>query len=192
MRSILREAAERYLEAFPILLLSTAGGIIAGTVLSGEGMQQAFASIPGLLLMIPAIMATRGNIYGSLGARIGTALHQGLIEPRFTVQRRLIVAVIAAFINGISVAVFVAVSSKGLLMLMGAPSVSLLKLLFITSITAFFSAFVMSGLLIVLLFIGYRHNLNPDVLTGPIVTTAGDIFGVLFIYIAVIITGVVL
>lgn len=192
MRSILQEAVKRYLEAFPVLLLSTAGGIIAGTVLSGEGMQQAFASIPGLLLMIPAIMATRGNIYGSLGARIGTALHQGLIEPRFTVQRRLVVAVIAAFINGLSVAVFVAVSSKGLLMLMGAPSASILKLLFITSITAFLSAFVMSGLLIVLLFVGYRHDLNPDVLTGPIVTTAGDIFGVLFIYIAVILTGVVL
>lgn len=192
MRDILEDAADQYAEALPILLVSTAGGIVAGTVLSGDGMQQAFATIPGLLLMLPAMLATRGNIYGSLGARIGTALHQGLIEPRFTVQRRLLVAIAAAFINGLSVAVFVAGSSKILLLLMGWPSAPFVTLLFVTVLAAMMSAVVMSGLLVVLLFTGYRHELNPDVLTGPIVTTAGDIFGVLFIYIAVILAGVVL
>lgn len=192
MRDIFQDAVELYAEALPILFISTIGGIIAGTVLSGDGMRQAFELIPGLLLMLPAILATRGNIYGSLGARIGTALHQGLIEPHFTYQRRLMVAVAAAFINGISVAFFVATSSWIMLAVLGMPSAPLIKLLFVTVAAAMFSAVFMSGLLIVLLFLGYQHDFNPDVLTGPIVTTAGDIFGVLFIYVAVLLAGVIL
>jgi len=34
-------------------------------------------------------------------------------------------------------------------------------------------------------FAGYRRGYNPDTLVGPIVTTAGDVFGVAFLLLAV-------
>jgi mgtE-like transporter len=33
------------------------------------------------LIVLPALLATRGNVYGTLGARVATGLHQGLLEP---------------------------------------------------------------------------------------------------------------
>jgi mgtE-like transporter len=32
---------------------------------------------------------------------------------------------------------------------------------------------------------GFRRGFNPDTLVGPIVTTAGDVFGVVFLWLAV-------
>jgi mgtE-like transporter len=36
-----------------------------------------------------------------------------------------------------------------------------------------------------LVFAGYRRGYNPDTLVGPLVTTTGDVFGVLFLLLAV-------
>ncbi len=195
-RAVLRDAvvqgSEVYRESLPVLLASTAGGLVAGTVLGGEGMRHAFETIPGLFLMLPAIMAMRGNIFGAMGARIATALHQGLIEPEFTRQDRLETAITVTMVNGVTMSVFIAVSSRILLHLLGMPSASVFMLLGVTLIASLLSAVVMTAILVSLLFIGFRRNMDPNILNGPIVTTSGDIFEVLFIYVAVMIVGVVL
>jgi len=38
---------------------------------------------------------------------------------------------------------------------------------------------------VTVVFAGYRRGYNPDTLVGPLVTTTGDVFGVLFLLIAV-------
>jgi len=47
------------------------------------------------------------------------------------------------------------------------------------------SGIVLSGLVVVVVFAGYRRGHNPDTLVGPLVTTAGDVFGVAFLLLAV-------
>lgn len=37
----------------------------------------------------------------------------------------------------------------------------------------------------VAVFVGFRRGYNPDTLVGPVVTTAGDVFGVAFLLLAV-------
>ena len=71
-------AVNAYREALPVLSVSALGGLFAGLVLGG--MSAELQRIQGLLVLVPALLATRGNVYGSLGARLGSALHQGLIE----------------------------------------------------------------------------------------------------------------
>jgi mgtE-like transporter len=41
--------------------------------------------------------------------------------------------------------------------------------------------------LLSIIFTGYRRGIDPDNLVGPVVTTLGDIFGMAFIVIAVMI-----
>jgi mgtE-like transporter len=192
MQDVISDSIAVYRESLPVLILSLFGGVIAGTILGGDGMRNAFAAIPGLLLMIPAIMAMRGNIYGAMGARIATALHQGIIEPELRRQDRLQTVIIAAIVNGLTLAVFIAVSSRTILYVFGLPSASLGTLLAVTLVSTVLSAVAMIGTLVTLLFWGFRRDMDPNVLNGPIVTTAGDVFGVTFIYIAVFLVEVII
>ncbi len=181
-----------YRESLPVLTVSLAGGIFAGAVLGTEGMVAGFERYPGLLFLLPAFLATRGNVYGALGARISSGLHQGLIDPAFERNERLVNAVVASFINGISISVFVGVLTWVFLAILGRESAALVELVGITLIAGTLTAAVLIVGLLGLLFGGYARGIDPDNLVGPIVTTFGDVFGVVFLYVALLVVGAVL
>lgn len=177
-------AVEAYREGFPALGASVLGGLLAGVVLGG--MRADFRAVPGLLVLVPALLATRGNVYGSLGARIATALHQGLIAPRVrTDDDRLLRAVAAAIANGLLASSFAAVVASLVLGALGRPAAPLLVLLSIALIAGVLSGIALSVTVVGVVFAGYRRGYNPDTLVGPIVTTAGDVFGVAFLLLSV-------
>jgi mgtE-like transporter len=170
-------ATEAYREALPVLAVSAVGGLFAGVVLGG--MEAELSAVPGLLLLVPALLATRGNVYGSLGARLASALHQGLVEPRFDPDdERLVAAVTAAMANGVTVSVFAAASGFLLLFLLGRPRASLASLVGIALIAGLISGLLLTVTVVGVVFLGYRRGLNPDTLAGPVVTTTGDVVGV--------------
>ena len=180
-----RQSAWRiYRESLPILVVSLAGGIFAGSVLGSEGMTEGFERFPGMLLLLPAFLATRGNVYGALGARISSGLHQGMIDPEFSWDRRLVNAVAASFINGIGVSVFIAVLSWGILQVLGRESARLIELVSIMVVSGVLTSTTLIFGLLTLVFASYEYGLDPDNLIGPIVTTLGDFFGVVFLFIA--------
>ncbi|MFC6826995.1 magnesium transporter [Halopelagius fulvigenes] len=177
-------AAEAYREALPALVASVGGGLLAGVVLSG--MEAELKAVPGLLVIVPALLATRGNVYGSLGARIATALHQGLIEPRLSgADERLRAAAAAALANGVLASVFASVVAYVLLLVLGRDVASLGVLVGIALVAGVLSGLALTGVVVAVVFAGYRRGHNPDTLVGPLVTTTGDVFGVLFLLVAV-------
>jgi len=187
-----RQSAWRiYRESLPILVVSLAGGIFAGSVLGSEGMSEGFERFPGMLLLLPAFLATRGNVYGALGARISSGLHQGMIDPEFSWDRRLVNAVAASFINGIGVSVFIAVLSWGILQVLGRESARLIELISIMVVSGVLTSTTLIFGLLTLVFASYEYGLDPDNLIGPIVTTLGDFFGVVFLFIALTVAEVI-
>lgn len=170
-------ATEAYRETLPVLLLSAAGGLFAGAVLGG--MEAELKQVAGLIVLVPALLATRGNVYGSLGARLGSALHQGLVEPRFTVGNdRLNRAVGASMANGVLVSAFAAALAFALLVALGRPSAGLGTLVAIAVLAGLVSGLLLTAAVISVVFLGYRRGLNPDTLAGPVVTTTGDVVGI--------------
>ena len=184
-------AADVYRQALPVIVVSLVAGLFAGTILGSETMREGIESVPGILLLLPAFLATRGGVYGSLGARLSSGLHQGLLEPRFEFEGRLRNAVIASFINGMVVSVFIAVITFVVLLVFGGTG-SLLQLVGIMVVAGLLSAILMLSVLISVLFVGYRRGLDPDNLIGPVVTTLGDVFGVVFLLVGIYLVGLVL
>ena len=180
-----RDAAVRaYREGLPAIGASVVGGLVAGVVLGG--MRGELRAVPGLLVLIPALLATRGSVYGSLGARIATGLHQGLVEPRVEVgDERLRGAVAAAITNGLLASAFAATVAFLLLRLLAQDPAPYPTLLGVVLIAGLLSGVALSTTVVVLVFAGYRRGFDPDALVGPIVTTAGDVFGLAFIVLAV-------
>src|SRR5881396_4003848 len=60
---------------FVALLLSSGGDLLAGLTLGA--ITGTLESLPGLLVLVPAAIGMRGNIFGGLGSRLGTSIHTG-------------------------------------------------------------------------------------------------------------------
>ena len=104
---------------------------------------------------------------------------------------RLVNAVVASFVNGIGISVLVGVLSWVVLRALGRESARLVELVGITLIAGVLTSVVLVFGLLLLVFGSYESGMDPDNLIGPIVTTLGDVFGVLFLYVAIVVVGVV-
>lgn len=188
--SVADESWAIYREALPVLFVALGGGLFAGLIL--ESIVETVAVFPGLLVMVPVFLATRGNVYGALGGRIASGLHQGLLEPRFEWNERLVNAVIASFVNGIGISIFIGALTWAALNLLGRDSAALVELVGIMLVAGLLTSLVLIFGLLLLIFAGYTYGLDPDNLVGPIVTTLGDIFGMVFLLFAVFLIEVLL
>lgn len=174
--SVREVATQAYREALPILLVSAVGGLFAGLVLGG--MRSELRAVSGLLVLVPALLATRGNVYGAMGAKLSTGLHQGLVEPKpIPTDRRVYTAVTAAMLNGVFISIFAAAVAYGVLVALARPAASLLSLAGIALVAGLLSGIALTVIVVGVVFAGYRRGLNPDTLVGPVVTTTGDVFG---------------
>jgi mgtE-like transporter len=176
-------AQRAYRETLPVLLVSAGGGLFAGLVLAG--MERELRAVAGLIVLVPALLATRGNVYGSLGARLGSALHQGLIEPRVSAgDERLRTAVAAAMATGLIVSAMAAALAVVVLVSIGRPVASLSTLVAIAVLAGLMSGVVLATTVVTAVFAGYRRGINPDTLAGPVVTTTGDVVGIATLLVA--------
>ena len=75
----LRSERRTLQQGFVALFISSGGDLLAGLALSF--MDQDLRNLPGLLVLIPAAIGMRGNIFGALGSRLGTGINAGQFEP---------------------------------------------------------------------------------------------------------------
>src|SRR5437868_7360263 len=73
--AFLRADAAGVRAGFVALLLSSGGDLIAGITLGS--ITGTLKELPGLLVLVPAAIGMRGNIFGALGSRLGTQIHTG-------------------------------------------------------------------------------------------------------------------
>ena len=177
-------ARTAFAEAVPALAASAVGGLAAGVVLGG--MRAELRAVDGLLVLVPALLATRGNVYGSLGARLSTGLHQGLLEPRPGADDdRLRAAVAAALFTGVVISVVAAVLVWLVLSGLGRSVAPAWQLVVVAAVAGLLSGVALTAVVVAVVVVGFRRGYNPDTLVGPVVTTAGDVFGMLFLLVAV-------
>lgn len=62
------------------LALNSSTSLVAGAILGS--LTATFERRPGLLVLVPAAIGLRGNVFGSLGNRVSTAIHAGDLQLR--------------------------------------------------------------------------------------------------------------
>lgn len=180
--SVTEVFADAYRGALPTLLVSGVGGLLAGSILGS--MEAELAAVRGLLVLVPAFLAIRGSVYGSLGSRLSSALHQGLLDPEFAADRRLGSAVLAAVGNGLAASLLAAVLTVVVLTALGRPVAPMWMLVFVALVGGLLAGVALSVTIVAVVFVSYRHGLDPDNLVGPTMTTAGDLFGMGTLYLS--------
>src|SRR5437588_7918528 len=81
-RALLGSDAASIRQGLAALLVSSGGDLLAGLTLGA--ITGTLADLPGLLVLVPAAIGMRGNVFGALGSRLGTSIHAGT----FSLSRR--------------------------------------------------------------------------------------------------------
>lgn len=180
-RRVQKRTLREFEEILLIEFISVTGGVFAGALLAH--FMDKIALVPGLLILLPGFLAMRGNIAGSLAARLGAALHLGLLEHR---KRHWFMHVnnAAAFTLGVIASVFlglVAYAGTALFFRVSAPQIILVAL--IAGVIANIVMIPLTTRTAVWLF---RRGHDPDNIMGPYITTLGDIVSVLSLIVAIL------
>jgi len=172
----------------PILLIAVLIEILAGQVLQGK--QEILVAIPVFLICIPVINSVAGNIGTVLGARLTSGLHVGYIKISFKdkeMHQNLATSLFMGFLTYFILAIviyYVGAFSKitnniGIAMFVG-----------IVVLTGFLLILVVATVSILTAFISFKRGPDPDDMVAPVVTTVGDVMGILFLFIIIGVLGV--
>lgn len=163
--------------------ISVTGGVLAGAMLA-QAVDK-IAALPGILILLPGFLAMRGNISGSLAARLSAALHLGMLKKPQHNGRFLHANVWSEFVLGILVS-----SVLGLVAYFGTLyffNVHSPEIIWISILAGIVSNIIMIPLTTRTTIWLYKHGHDPDNIMGPYITTLGDIVSVVSLIIAVMV-----
>jgi magnesium transporter len=155
----------------PWLLIGMFGGIGAASIISG--FSDAMLEFPALLLFIPLIQATAGNV----GVQSSAIVVQGLANDSIdgSILSRLFKEFLLGLVNGLAIACIVLLISHF------AFNTTYLESL--TICVALISVIIMAALIgtFIPIFLDKR-GIDAAVATGPFITTSNDVFGILMYF----------
>ena len=174
---------------FVALLLSSGGDLLAGLTLGA--ITGTLEALPGLLVLVPAAIGMRGNIFGGLGSRFSTAIHTGT----FRVSRRLDTLVgqnvVASLALSLSISLVLAVLAKAVCVGFGvANSISIVDFVVISVVGGMLSSVVVLLVVVVVTSVSVRFDLDLDNVHTPIVTAAGDMVTLPGLFLATYLVGI--
>jgi mgtE-like transporter len=175
-------------QGFVALVISSLGSLVAGVALGS--ITGTLERLPGLMVMVPAAIGMRGNIFGALGSRLGTAIHSGMYEP--TREREGIVYqnVYAVTVLTLAISLLEGALAKTMTVAFGVRSIGMLDFVVIAILGAVGSSVVVGAFTVALSRSAYRRGWDLDSVAGPLITAAGDMVTVPAMFLATFLIGV--
>jgi mgtE-like transporter len=169
-------------EALPFELLATVGGVIAGIILSG--MTNELEMIPGLIVIYPGVLGLRGNVSSTLGSRLGSAIHMGLITSMDRKNPELMNNISGSLLLGLIMAILLGILGHYVTLALGFESAGVFKLVLICMISALTSGVILSFIAVLLAIGTFRYGFDPDNVVTPSIATIGDIVSMYMLFLS--------
>ncbi|MDZ4827996.1 MAG: magnesium transporter [Actinomycetota bacterium] len=158
---------------FVALLISTATGLVAGLVLGS--ITGTLEKLPGLIILVPAAVGMRGNVFGALGSRLGTAVHAGTYRLSARIDTLVGQNLASAVVLSMSMAFLLAVVAKGFAIAFGVHSaISIADFVVVAVIGGLIPIAVIMGITVAVAALSVRYEWDLDNVGAPIVTAAAD------------------
>jgi mgtE-like transporter len=177
-----RVISDILLQATPVVILTSLGELFAGSILGK--MHHRLDLIPGLIILVPAIMGLRGNIGAALGSRISASLHLGLVDKRFSFNRFNLSNIGAGFSLSLAVSIVIGLCARLACQIFGLPSIPLVNLLLIAILASAMASLVLIPFTVTLTYFAFNRRLDPDNIVAPIIGMVGDVITVAVVFIA--------
>ncbi len=152
----------------PWLMIGMLGGLGAASIITG--FQDMMSTFPKIIIFVPLIQATAGNV----GVQSSAIVVQGLANDSLkgNLFARLLKESTLALVNGVAIALVVLVISHFLFFTTYLESISIgIAIISVIILAALIGTFVPILL--------DKRGIDPAVATGPFITTSNDIFGIL-------------
>lgn len=169
-----------YRQSLPVLLLSGGGLVVAGVVL--QRMEGVLAMTPGLLVMVPVLIALRGGISGTMGTRLGSAFHMGLVSRGNFWNDETRQATLAALLLSVVLSAVTGILGHTTTVLLQLPSAGFLRLFLVATLAGTAAGVVQLGLTFGIILFATQRGLDPDNVTTPALATVGDVVTILLIF----------
>ncbi len=175
--------------SLPLLMVCACIEIFAGQLL--QSRQMVLVALPIFLMAIPVINGVGGNVGSVLGARIASGLHVGSISldvkdklMRKNLFNAVVIGIVIYAILGI---IIYLISSIGGIY----HNVGIWKFVLVILGTGVFLIVMVSVASVVTAFVAFRRGLDPDDMVAPVVTTVGDMFGIVLLFLMMGVFGLV-
>ena len=171
--ALLRADSAGVRAGFVALFISSGGDLVTGVTFAS--ISNTLNLLPGLVVLVPAAIGMRGNVFGALGSRLGTQIHAGT----FRLSRRRDTEVgqnmAASLVSTLSISALLAVLAKLTVeMLVGGKSISVADFMVVSVVGAIISSIVVLVLTVAVAAFCANRSLDLDNVAAPIVTAAGD------------------
>lgn len=174
---------------FVALFLSSGGDLLAGLTLGS--ITGTLEALPGLLVLVPAAIGMRGNIFGALGSRLGTSIHAGTF--RLSRRRDTLVGqnLGASMVLSLSISLVLAILAKAISVGFGLDdTISVADFMVISVVGGMLSSVVVLGITVGVAALSARRNWDLDNVAAPIVTAAGDMVTLPALFVATYCVGI--
>ncbi len=162
--------------------------LVAGAFLGA--LVVTFEELPGLLVMVPAAIGLRGNIFSTFGNRISTAVHTGTFTT--TIRRETVLGqnVMATMSLTVVMSLVLAIVARIVSLAFGVENaIGVLELALISLVGGVMASLVVLGASVLLALASVRRDWDLDNLVAPSVSTLGDVITIPCLYLASLLVG---
>jgi mgtE-like transporter len=173
---------------FFALLISSGGDLVTGVTFAT--ISNTLYLLPGLIVLVPAAIGMRGNVFGALGSRLGTMIHTGTFRVSRRVDTEVGQNLSGAILSSLATAALLAVLAKLMSeMLVHQRSISIADFMVVSVIGAILSSAVVLVLTVAVAAYCANRDLDLDNVAAPIVTAAGDMVTLPSLFLATYLLG---
>ncbi|MFB6188008.1 MAG: magnesium transporter, partial [Halobacteriaceae archaeon] len=139
---------------------------------------------PSLLILVPVMIGTAGNLGSILSARMSTVFHLGLLS--FSPDDEHLIGNTATTVL-LAITVFPVVGAGGwvITVFFKEANLALLTVVSVALVSGFILSLLAVMITVIAAFGAYRFRLDPDDVVIPIVTNICDVLGVVVLFIVV-------
>ncbi|MFC2143281.1 magnesium transporter [Candidatus Aenigmatarchaeota archaeon] len=163
-------------ESLIALVIGTVAAIFAGIFLGKA--EELLLILPGLIILIPGALNTRGAIFAALGSRLSSGMHLGVITKFYIKNMAVTKNIYATTTLNISLSIILGIFAWVISYFLNIHSISVFHFIFISVIGGVLSGLILLFITFAISFKSYKRGWDPDNITSPIITTSGDLITV--------------
>lgn len=176
-------------DSFVALVVSGVTSLVAGVTLATT--TDTLEELPGLLLLVPAALAVKGNVFGALGSRFGTSIHAGTFRLNLRLDTPVGENIAAAMLLNLAISAVIAVLAKGVAIVFDvSPTMSLADFIVVSTVGGLLASVLILALTLLLAGGSGRHGWDLDNVVSPLVTAASDLMSLPALILAAQLAGV--
>src|SRR3954469_22092543 len=188
LRALLGADAAGVRQTLVAQTFNSSTSFIAGAFLAS--ISTTLGQYPGLLVLVPAAIGLRGNIFGSFGNRLSTSIHAGTF--RLSGRRETVLGqnILASMVLTAGASLLLALAAKGLAVASGQQhTIATFDLTTVSIVGGLIGSIVVLGFTLSLTAGAVRYDWDLDNVSAPLVGVLGDVLTLPALYLATYLIG---